>query len=70
MVPLVLIVAPENTPRKWREQTPAMAAGLTDPRWTLRELLLLKIPLPPWVAPKRRGRPPKQKLQPAMPMAA
>jgi transposase-like protein len=64
------LVAPENAPRKWRERTPAMAAGLTDHRWTLRELLLLKIPLPPWVAPKCRGRPPKQKLQPAMPMAA
>jgi hypothetical protein len=47
-----------------------MAAGLTDYRWTLRELLLLKVPLPPWVAPKRRGRPPKQKLQPIMAMAA
>ncbi|MCA1704286.1 MAG: hypothetical protein LC808_13905 [Actinobacteria bacterium] len=64
------LAAPENAPRKWRERTPAMAAGLTDHRWTLRELLLLKIPLPPWVAPKRRGPPPKQKLQPVMPMAA
>jgi transposase-like protein len=64
------LAAPENMPRKWQERTPAMAAGLTDHRWTLRELLLLKVPLPAWVAPKRRGRPPKLKLQPTMAMAA
>jgi uncharacterized membrane protein (Fun14 family) len=64
------LAAPENAPRKWQEWTPAMAAGLTDHRWTLRELLLLKVPLPPWVAPKRQGRPPKLKPQPEMAMAA
>jgi hypothetical protein len=64
------LAAPENIPRKWQERTPAMAAGLTNHRWTLRELLLLKVPLPPWVAPKRRGRPPKLKPQPEMAMAA
>ena len=64
------LAAPKNAPRKGQQRTPAMAAGLTDHRWTLRELLLLKVPLSPWVAPKRRGRPPKQKLQPIMAMAA
>ena len=44
----------------WQRRTPAMAAGLTDHRWTMRELLSQPIPLPPWVAPKRRGRPPKR----------
>jgi transposase-like protein len=44
---------------KWRGRTPAMAAGLTDHRWTMQELLSYQIPPPPWVAPKRRGRPPK-----------
>ena len=45
---------------KGRVRTPAMAAGLTDHRWTMHELLSYPIPLPPWVAPKRRGRPPKR----------
>ena len=52
--------APPGGRLKWRDRTPAMAAGLTDHRWTMRELLGAPIPLPPWVAPKRRGRPPKR----------
>ena len=51
------LAAPEKAPRKWQEHTPAMAAGLTDHRWSLRELLLFKVPLPAWVAPKCRRRP-------------
>jgi transposase-like protein len=54
------IAAPPWEGLKWRARTPAMAAGLTDHRWTMRELLSYAIPLPPWVAPRRRGRPPKQ----------
>ncbi len=46
--------------RKWQDRTPAMAAGLTDHVWTMRELMRYQMPLPEWVAPKRRGRPPKQ----------
>jgi hypothetical protein len=45
---------------RWRTRTLAMAAGLTDHRWTIRKLLDHPIPLTPWVAPKRRGRPPKR----------
>lgn len=37
--------------------TPAMAAGLTDHIWSLYELLSYQIAPPPWVQPKRRGRP-------------
>jgi transposase-like protein len=51
---------PAGAPWRWQERTPAMAAGLTHYRWTMRELLAYQIPLPAWVAPKRRGRPPKQ----------
>lgn len=48
---------------KWEERTPAMAAGLVDHRWTLTALLQYQVPPPPWVAPKRRGRPPKGTAQ-------
>jgi transposase-like protein len=51
--------APTATGRRWQERTPAMAAGLTDHRWTMGELLTYQVPLPAWVPPKRRGRPPK-----------
>jgi DDE domain len=50
---------PTGTGRRWVERTPAMAAGLTDHRWTMAELLGYRVPLPAWVAPRRRGRPPK-----------
>ncbi len=53
-------LTPAGAPRKWAERTPAMAAGLTDHQWSLYELLAYQVPPPPWVAPKRRGRPPKQ----------
>ncbi len=57
--------------RLWRERTPAMAAGLTHRAWTLAELLAYRVPPPPWVAPKRRGRPPKAAASPsALPAAA
>lgn len=38
--------------------TPAMAAGLTDHRWSLKELLLWKQAPAPWHKPKQRGHPP------------
>src|SRR5262245_9112193 len=37
--------------------TPAMAAGITDHGWTIRELLGFHVPPPRWTPPKRRGRP-------------
>jgi transposase-like protein len=45
--------------RPWQERTPAMAAGLTDHVWTVQEVLRYQVPPAPYVAPKRRGRPPK-----------
>lgn len=41
---------------KWVERTPAQAAGLTDHRWSVHELLTCKVPPPPI---KRRGRRPR-----------
>ena len=45
------VAAPPGERLKWRDQTPAMAAGLTDHQWTMGELLSCPIPLSPWVAP-------------------
>jgi transposase-like protein len=49
----------------WVQRTPAMAAGLTDHPWSVLELLSFKVPPPPFVPPKRRGRPPKRIFQEA-----
>src|SRR5499425_1015748 len=35
--------------KRWQPRTPAMAAGLTDRVWTLREVLLCRVP--PWPQP-------------------
>ena len=39
------------------ETTPAMAAGITDHCWSVRELLSYHVPPPRWTPPKQRGRP-------------
>jgi transposase-like protein len=64
------LAAPAGAGRKWTERTPAMAAGLTGHRWSLRELLTYQVPLPAWAPPKRRGRPPKQPRLPTLAVAA
>jgi hypothetical protein len=46
---------------KWIERTPAQAAGLTDHRWTLEELMSF-VAVPARI-PKRRGRGPKWLLE-------
>ena len=35
-----------GTVKRWQPRTPAMAAGLTEHVWTLREVLLFRVP--PW----------------------
>lgn len=44
--------------KRWLKRTPAMAAGLTDHRWSVHELLHFKVPSR-FAPPKKRGRPPK-----------
>jgi hypothetical protein len=51
------------------ERTPAMAAELTDYKWTVLELLSYQIPLPLWAALKRKRRPPKKLPQLEMAVA-
>jgi hypothetical protein len=51
------LLVPEQTngtgsARLWRPQTPAMAAGLTDHVWSLKEGLLYRVP--PWPQPQLR----------------
>ena len=43
----------------WVPRTPAVAAALTDHRWSVEELLMFQLPISPFIPPKRRGRPPK-----------
>lgn len=51
-----------------QKQTPAMASGITDHLWSVAEVLRYKVAPPPWVEPKRRGRPRKRSLpDPTMP---
>jgi IS1 family transposase len=49
--------------------SPAMAAGLTDHLWSPRELLSFRLAPPPYVAPKRRGRPKKTDAVPPRPFS-
>jgi IS1 family transposase len=50
-VPLPQLLPTNGTgsAKQWRPSTPAMAAGLTDHVWTLREVLLFRVP--PWPQP-------------------
>ncbi len=54
----------EPSASKWIERTPAQAAGLTDHRWTMEELMSFGVV--PARIPKRRGRRPKWLLQAAV----
>ena len=49
----LLVPEPTNgsgSAKLWRPCTPALAAGLTDHVWTLREVLLFRVP--PWPQPQ------------------
>ena len=49
--------------RRWLQRTPAIAAGLSDHRWSIAELFQFRVPPPRWSPPKRRGRHSKHTLQ-------
>ncbi len=44
------------TQKDGSKRTPAMAAGLSDHRWSVQEVLQYRVPPPRWLPPKRRGR--------------
>jgi IS1 family transposase len=48
-VPLPAALHGAGTVKRWQQRTPAMAAGLTDHVWSLREVLLSRVP--PWPQP-------------------
>jgi hypothetical protein len=54
---------------KSKKPSPWMTQRLNTHKWTMLELLSYQIPLPLWVAPKRRGRPLKRLAQPEMAVA-
>ena len=43
-LPEVEMITEPGLPKRWRPQTPAMAAGLTDRVWRLREVLMSRVP--------------------------
>jgi transposase-like protein len=47
---------PAGAKRKWQGRTPAMAAGLTDRCWSLREVLGTRVPPARWKAPRKKPR--------------
>jgi len=48
--------------RKWVQRTPAIATGWTNHVWTVKELLVFKVPIAHWSPPVRRGRSSKATL--------
>jgi hypothetical protein len=49
-VPLLEVTEGTGSVARWQQQTPAMAAGLTDRVWSLREVLMYRVP--PWLLPQ------------------
>jgi hypothetical protein len=49
-LPQPLLTNGSGSAKRWQPRTPAMAAGLTDHVWTLREVLRFRVP--PWPQPQ------------------
>jgi hypothetical protein len=47
---------PDHAGHRWHFRIPAIAAGLSDHRWSVHELLAYQVPPPRWTPPKHRGR--------------
>jgi hypothetical protein len=48
-VPLPEMIQGTESVKRWQQRTPAMAAGLTDRVWSLREVRMYRVP--PWPQP-------------------
>ena len=64
------VSAPAGSGRRWQGRTPAMAAGLTDRRWELREVLGERLPPERWKAPRRKPRRRRRAATPVAPRLA
>jgi hypothetical protein len=64
------VSAPLGSGRLWQGRTPAMAAGLTDHRWELREVLGQRLPPGRWKAPRRQPRRHRHTAPPVAPRLA
>jgi hypothetical protein len=51
-LPLPDLVEQVESGKRWQPRTPAMAAGLTDRVWSLRDILMYRVP--PWPQPQVR----------------
>lgn len=49
-LPELEVISETGSMKRWRQQTPAMAAGLTEPIWRLRAVLMFRVP--PWPQPR------------------
>jgi IS1 family transposase len=49
-VPLLDVTEGTESVKRWQQRTPAVAAGLTDRVWSLREVLMCRVP--PWPPPQ------------------
>jgi transposase-like protein len=64
------VAAPAESGRPWAGRTPAMAAGLTDHRWELRELLGERLPPSRWKTPRCQPRRRRRTATPLVPLLA
>ena len=51
-LPLLDLVEQAESGKRWQPRTPAMAAGLTDRLWSVRDILMVRVP--PWPQPPVR----------------
>ena len=51
-LPLPDLVEPVESGKRWQPRTPAMVAGLTDRVWSVRDILMVRVP--PWPQPPVR----------------
>jgi hypothetical protein len=53
----------KDEPKRYVQRTPAMASGITDHVWSVKELMSYRVPPERWKPPKKRGRPSKMLMK-------